>query len=84
MSTNAVPASGLITDEDMSEPQVLRLAGGEAVVYSRRCPGQAANEDCAACFVLQDGGILAVADGMGGTTGSEVRWSRNPGRIRRS
>ncbi len=67
MSTNAVPASGRNTDENICEPQLLRLAGVEAVVYSRRCPGQDANEDCAACFVLQDGGVLAVADGMGGS-----------------
>ncbi len=58
--------SGLFADEDMSEPKLLRLAGGEAVVYSRRCPGQDANEDCAACFALEAGGVLAVADGMGG------------------
>jgi len=52
MSTepNPVPASGLFSDENMSEPQRLRLVGGEAVVYSRRCPGQDANEDCAACL----------------------------------
>lgn len=68
MSTepNAVQPSGIFIDEDMGEPLLLQLAGGEAVVYSRRCPGQEANEDCAACFGLDAGGVLAVADGVGG------------------
>jgi serine/threonine protein phosphatase PrpC len=63
------PAVQVFTDVDMSEPVHLELPGGEAVVYSRRCAGQDQNQDAAGCFVLEAGGVLAVADGMGGQAG---------------
>jgi serine/threonine protein phosphatase PrpC len=56
-------------DEDMDEPQPVALPGGEAWFYSRRCPDAAANQDAAGCFELDAGGVLVVADGMGGQAG---------------
>jgi serine/threonine protein phosphatase PrpC len=53
----------------MSDPVHLPLSGGEAWVYSRRCPEKAENQDAAGCFVLEAGGLLVVADGMGGQAG---------------
>jgi len=64
--SSPVPVSVLFREEEMGEPQHLEFVGGEVVVFSRRCPGQDANQDCAACLVLRAGGVLAVADGMGG------------------
>ena len=56
------------TAEDMGEPRLLRVGGGEAVVFSRRCPdGEGPNQDAAA--VVSVGayrGVLLVADGLGG------------------
>jgi serine/threonine protein phosphatase PrpC len=71
MSTepSAVPSQRLFVDEDMSEAQCVPLPGGEAVVYSRRCPDKSANQDSGACIALEGGGVLAVADGMGGQAG---------------
>lgn len=53
-------------DQDMREPVPVPLPGGEAWVYSRRCPGKDENQDAVGCFVLEAGGVLVVADGMGG------------------
>ena len=49
------------------------LAGGQAAVYSTRCPGKdSANEDAAALFqVDEQTAVLAVADGMGGGPSGE-------------
>ncbi len=57
------------TDADLSEPERIALPAGEAWVYSRRCPGATANQDAAGCFELRDGGVLVVADGVGGQAG---------------
>ena len=57
------------TDQDMSEPRPVPLSRGEAWVYSRRCPDRPENQDAAGCFALAPGGVLAVADGMGGHAG---------------
>ena len=56
-------------DADMCEPVCMSLPGGDAWVYSRRCPGSPQNQDAAACFVLEAGAVLAVADGVGGQAG---------------
>jgi serine/threonine protein phosphatase PrpC len=56
----------LFVDEDMDAARRMRLPRGEACVYSRRCPGRAVNQDASACVVLEEGGVLAVADGLGG------------------
>jgi len=71
MSTapEAAPAARVWTNGDMSEPQRLLLPGGEALVYSRACPGESGNQDSAGCFALEAGGVLVVADGMGGQAG---------------
>ena len=54
--------------KDMREPELLPFAGGEVAVLSSRCPGkESPNEDGAAILPVDDeGGLLAVADGMGG------------------
>ena len=55
-------------DKDMSEPEVCRIAGGSACVWSSRRPDcEIANEDAALLVGLDDrSAVLAVADGMGG------------------
>lgn len=60
------PASHVFHDVHMSEPLCVPLVGGEAVVFSRRGPEKGENQDSAACFALEAGGVLVVADGLGG------------------
>ncbi len=61
-------SSFLLEEQDLIEPQVIRVAGGQVVVFSRRCPGrESVNEDSAAVIGIDAGsGVLAVADGVGG------------------
>lgn len=56
-------------DQDMAQGECHAFAGGVAAVYSARCPGRdATNEDAAALIPFDaDSGVLAVADGLGGT-----------------
>lgn len=65
----APATSHVWTGEDMSEPVCVRLSGGEAWVFSRRSPGRSENQDAAGCFALETGGVLVVADGVGGQAG---------------
>ncbi len=53
---------------EMSRPEVIAVAGGEAAVFSARNPSrQTSNEDAAAIVPAANrGAILAVADGLGG------------------
>lgn len=55
-------------DGHMDEPVELAVAGGHAVIYSRRAPGRTGpNEDAALVLEVDPGlGFLAVADGAGG------------------
>lgn len=69
MSTEPASTPRLLVDEDMSEARRVELAGGEAFVYSRRCPERPTNQDSGACMVLEAGGVLVVADGVGGQAG---------------
>jgi serine/threonine protein phosphatase PrpC len=62
----ALSTTRLFVDEDMGEARPMRLPHGAACVYSRRCPGGTVNQDASACVVLETGGVLAVADGLGG------------------
>ena len=53
----------------MREPEGFRFANGEAVALTTASPAKdpGANEDAVGCFpVLAGGGLLAVADGVGG------------------
>jgi serine/threonine protein phosphatase PrpC len=63
--------AALLCDLDMAEGKVVSLAGGTAVVLTRRRPGaEDPNEDGAALIPFDGGrGILAVADGVGGGPG---------------
>jgi len=58
----------LYLDEEMTAPQVLPVAAGQACVFTRRRPGRdTANEDAAGVFPGSgDCAVLAVADGLGG------------------
>jgi serine/threonine protein phosphatase PrpC len=58
----------LFLDSNMTQGEVCALAGGEAVVYSRRSPAkEEGNEDAAALIGIDAArGVLAVADGVGG------------------
>ena len=61
----------LFGDREMSDSEVLPIAGGRAAVFSARRPGdEGANEDAAGLLPV-DGrrGVLAVADGLGGQPG---------------
>jgi serine/threonine protein phosphatase PrpC len=71
MTENPTPSPSvrIFTDVDMREPQPLRLPGAEAVVFSRRSPEKSQNQDAAGCFLLDAGGVLVVADGLGGQPG---------------
>ena len=51
--------------EDRAPDQV-PFPGGEVIAYSISSPNKTHNEDCAAVLSYPGGGILAVADGMGG------------------
>ena len=47
-------------------PTCFDFAGGRAIVFSARAPEKKENEDAAALLLHPDGGVIAVADGMGG------------------
>jgi serine/threonine protein phosphatase PrpC len=68
MSSTARGVSALYVDRDMSDPEIHRVGGGRAAVFSARCPGKgSANEDAAAILSFGDDAcVLLVADGMGG------------------
>lgn len=61
-------------DQRMPEALHLDFIGGQAVVFSARCPTkETANEDALAIVpVEENSGVLVVADGMGGHAGGEA------------
>jgi serine/threonine protein phosphatase PrpC len=69
----SVSPDRLVAAEDLGAPESYGFAGGEAVVFSARCPGkEGANEDAVSAFgVGAARGLLAVADGMGGGAAGE-------------
>ena len=60
--------SGVFIDCDMDEVEIHTVAGGQAAVFSARCPErESANEDAAAILSFgAEACVLMVADGMGG------------------
>jgi serine/threonine protein phosphatase PrpC len=60
--------SRVFQEQKMDRPQSFPLAGGEAAVYSARCPGKlTANEDGAVLLATTAStAVIAVADGVGG------------------
>lgn len=58
----------LLRENDLSAPRSMEIAGGRAVLFSRRCPDrEGVNEDSAAAIaVTAASGVLAIADGVGG------------------
>jgi serine/threonine protein phosphatase PrpC len=59
---------GVFIDCDMDDVEIVDVAGGQAAVFSARCPErESANEDAAAILSFgADACVLMVADGMGG------------------
>jgi serine/threonine protein phosphatase PrpC len=59
---------------EMTEPELIALAGGQACVFSSRCPGKPTpNEDAALLMPAgETAALLAVADGMGGESHGEI------------
>lgn len=64
----------VLAESQMAEAAAFEIAGGTAVVFSNRSPLKSTtpNEDVAALWpVGPDGGVLAIADGLGGHAGGE-------------
>lgn len=59
----------LFFEQDLLEDAVIDFAGGAAALFSMRCPGkETPNEDAVALISTgRTSGVLAVADGLGGT-----------------
>jgi serine/threonine protein phosphatase PrpC len=64
----------LYFDQQMQQPEIIRLASGQACVFSSRCPGkETPNEDAAALVAIDDrSAVLIVADGLGGVAAGEL------------
>ena len=71
MTAPSSPQGRLVTGVSLEEPEQLAVAGGEAVLFTEAAPGRERNEDAAALFPLGPGGVLAVADGVGGQPAGE-------------
>jgi len=72
MTTEPELKSRIVCDADMDTVETMVFAGGEAVVFSARSPGKDKNQDAAAILPFGPrGGVLAVADGLGGQPGAE-------------
>ncbi len=73
MPGNSSPKPKLYLHQDMQQGDLHKIAGGQAVVYSARCPGkETPNEDAAALIPCNpQSGVLAVADGLGGVRAGE-------------
>ena len=63
----------VLAEAEMVEVAAFEFAGGTAAVYSNRSPLKSTpNEDVAALWpVGLTGGVLAIADGLGGHAGGE-------------
>jgi PPM family protein phosphatase len=63
----------VLAEAQMTEVASFEFAGGTAAVFSDRSPSKVTpNEDSAALWPTRDGGgILAIADGLGGHAGGE-------------
>jgi len=71
MIISAPPEPWLIREEDLVTVEAAAFAGGEACVYTRKCPSrESPNEDAAAVIPFSNaGGLLLVSDGVGGQRG---------------
>lgn len=57
----------MVLNAELDGPHVFPFAGGRVAAYSRRCPGKETNnEDSLATVPVGHGGVLLVADGVGG------------------
>src|SRR5688572_13264645 len=63
----------VLAEAQMSEVAAFEFAGGTAAVFTTRSPLKVTpNEDAAALWPTRtEGGILAIADGLGGHAGGE-------------
>ena len=63
----------IFLQSEMTDPELVHLAGGQACVFSSRCPDKPTpNEDAALVTPAGGAALLAVADGMGGESHGEV------------
>jgi len=58
--------------DDTDGPTAIAALGGQAIVFSVRGPDKALNEDAAAVLAYDGGGMLVVADGMGGQAAGQL------------
>lgn len=67
-SQSVLETPHLVLEAERQGPVTFRLAGGEAVLVSERCPdGTDPNEDAAALIPIDDTcAVIAIADGAGG------------------
>ncbi len=71
MTEPSSPQGRLVAGVSLEETERLAIAGGNAFLFTSAAPGRELNEDAAGMFPLGSGGILAVADGVGGHPAGE-------------
>jgi serine/threonine protein phosphatase PrpC len=66
-----LPARGIFVEQDLAAPRLFEFPGGRAALFSSRCPGlERPNQDGAALLRWREGGgVVLVADGVGGGPG---------------
>lgn len=71
MSEKASTAGRLLLNREDDSPERAPFPDGEVIAFSISSPNKDHNEDCAAVLPYSEGGVLAVADGMGGHAGGQ-------------
>jgi serine/threonine protein phosphatase PrpC len=61
----------LFSEWDAEAPEAAEFHGCDVVAFSVRGPGKELNEDSACVWSTESGGVIAVADGMGGQAHGE-------------
>lgn len=68
---NKTTEAHLLLERDDTEPSRRDIAAGQVIAFSRRNPQKEVNEDGAAILPHPTGGVLVVADGMGGQSSGQ-------------
>ncbi len=71
MTQQTSAAERLLLNREDETPERAPFPDGEVIAFSISSPNKEHNEDCAAVLPYTDGGVLAVADGMGGHAGGQ-------------